>query len=210
MEKALEYMLSALEITKEVNCTSELISVLNNLGDIYLQMNDFKKAIKYLDEGLFLANDNNEKERVQENYHTRYEMFKRFGHLEKALESHEKYLEIKEELNNEEKMRQIAEIRTKYESEKKEKEAEIYRLKSVELAEANEKLQEAFDRIKVLKGLIPICAQCKKVRDDKGFWSQVEEYFSQHSDVEFSHGLCPECLSGFYDDNIENKVEDWK
>jgi PAS domain S-box-containing protein len=45
-----------------------------------------------------------------------------------------------------------------------------------------------------LRGLLPICAQCKKIRDDKGYWRQVEEYVRDHSEAEFSHGLCPECL----------------
>jgi PAS domain S-box-containing protein len=55
-------------------------------------------------------------------------------------------------------------------------------------------LQEALFRIKTLRGLIPICANCKKIRDDKGYWQQVETYVREHSEAEFSHGLCPECI----------------
>ena len=55
-------------------------------------------------------------------------------------------------------------------------------------------LQQALDEIKTLRGIIPICAYCKKIRDDKGFWSQVEAYVKKHTGVEFSHGICPECL----------------
>jgi PAS domain S-box-containing protein len=55
-------------------------------------------------------------------------------------------------------------------------------------------LQEALSRIKTLRGLIPICANCKKIRDDKGYWQQVETYVREHSEAEFSHGLCPECI----------------
>jgi PAS domain S-box-containing protein len=54
-------------------------------------------------------------------------------------------------------------------------------------------LKEALDKVKTLSGFLPICASCKKIRDDKGYWSQVEQYISEHSEVEFSHGLCPEC-----------------
>jgi PAS domain S-box-containing protein len=54
-------------------------------------------------------------------------------------------------------------------------------------------LQEALANIKTLSGLIPICAQCKKIRDDKGYWQQVEVYVREHSEAKFSHGLCPEC-----------------
>ena len=57
-----------------------------------------------------------------------------------------------------------------------------------------EELQAALAQIHQLKGLIPICARCKKVRDDSGFWRQVEEYISRRSEATFSHGLCPDCI----------------
>ncbi len=57
------------------------------------------------------------------------------------------------------------------------------------------KLQE---QIKVLKGLLPICASCKKIRDDEGYWIQIESYIKEHSEVEFSHSLCPECVQKLY------------
>ena len=61
-------------------------------------------------------------------------------------------------------------------------------------------------QVKMLKGLIPICSKCKKVRDDKGYWSQVETYIHEHSLADFSHGLCPECLTEIYSD-FENQTE---
>lgn len=54
-------------------------------------------------------------------------------------------------------------------------------------------LQDAITKIKTLKGLLPICAWCKKVRDDKGYWTAVEQYVSDHSEAEFTHGMCPDC-----------------
>lgn len=54
-------------------------------------------------------------------------------------------------------------------------------------------LYTALNEVKALRGIIPICASCKKIRDDNGFWQQVEVYVSAHSDVMFSHGCCPEC-----------------
>ncbi|MGH9788745.1 MAG: PAS domain S-box protein [Candidatus Acidiferrales bacterium] len=59
-------------------------------------------------------------------------------------------------------------------------------------------LQEALANIKTLSGLLPICASCKKVRDDGGYWSQIESYISAHSDAQFSHGICPECAKQLY------------
>lgn len=60
------------------------------------------------------------------------------------------------------------------------------------------KLQKAFGNIKTLKGLLPICANCKKVRDDKGYWNQIETYVRDHSDAEFSHSICPDCAEILY------------
>ena len=61
-------------------------------------------------------------------------------------------------------------------------------------------LQDAFANIKTLKGMLPICASCKKVRDDKGYWNQIEVYVRELSDAEFSHGLCPDCVKKYYDE----------
>ncbi len=59
------------------------------------------------------------------------------------------------------------------------------------------RLQEALARIKTLNGLLPICASCKKIRDDKGYWNQIELYLREHSDVEFTHSLCPACAKKY-------------
>ena len=59
-------------------------------------------------------------------------------------------------------------------------------------------LQEALDNIRTLKGLIPICANCKKIRDDAGYWNTLEAYIQKHSDAKFSHGMCPSCMDEFY------------
>jgi response regulator RpfG family c-di-GMP phosphodiesterase len=63
-----------------------------------------------------------------------------------------------------------------------------------------EELKAALARIKTLSGLIPICTHCKKVRDDRGYWEQVEAFVSRHSDAEFTHGLCPVCVEKLYPD----------
>ncbi|MCP3943703.1 MAG: HAMP domain-containing protein [Desulfobacteraceae bacterium] len=63
-----------------------------------------------------------------------------------------------------------------------------------------QKLEHALNEIKTLSGLLPICANCKKVRDDKGYWNQIESYIQQHSEAKFSHGMCPECADRLYGD----------
>ena len=59
-------------------------------------------------------------------------------------------------------------------------------------------LQDALVQVKTLQGMLPICAHCKKIRDDQGYWQQLEAYISQHSGAKFSHGVCPDCLKEHY------------
>lgn len=66
------------------------------------------------------------------------------------------------------------------------------------LAEKVHELQDALDHVKTLQGLLPICMHCKKIRDDEGSWDQIEKYISHHSDVKFSHGVCPNCMEKHY------------
>jgi YesN/AraC family two-component response regulator len=59
-------------------------------------------------------------------------------------------------------------------------------------------LQDALAKVKLLSGFLPICASCKKIRDDKGYWKQIEAYICEHSEAEFSHGICPDCAKKIY------------
>ena len=70
---------------------------------------------------------------------------------------------------------------------------ELRRL-NADLRARNVELQAALAQVKTLRGLLPICATCKRIRDDQGYWHQVESYIRQHSGAEFTHGLCPTCL----------------
>jgi len=69
-----------------------------------------------------------------------------------------------------------------------------------QVKEKNESLQKAMSEIKTLRGILPICSHCKKIRDDKGYWSRIESYIHMHSGAEFSHGICPECAKKYYPD----------
>ncbi len=79
--------------------------------------------------------------------------------------------------------------------------------RTVQLTETNQKvvqknaaLEKALAEVKTLSGLLPICSHCKKIRDDKGYWNQIESYIHEHSDVKFSHGICQECAKKHYPD----------
>jgi hypothetical protein len=64
-------------------------------------------------------------------------------------------------------------------------------------------LKDTLCKVKTLSGLLPICASCKKIRDDKGYWNQIESYIQEHSRAEFTHGMCPECLKKLYPDLVD-------
>ena len=64
----------------------------------------------------------------------------------------------------------------------------------LELRRVSARMAEALESVKTLHGLLPICAWCKRIRDDQGYWSQVEAYFREHAGADFTHGICPDCL----------------
>jgi len=73
-----------------------------------------------------------------------------------------------------------------------------------------EELRQSLKQVRTLSGMLPICANCKKVRDDKGYWNQVEAYISSHSEVQFSHSICPECAKKLYPDYYDVMYPDEK
>ena len=75
--------------------------------------------------------------------------------------------------------------------------------RTTELSESNAELQKALDEVKTLRGIIPICSNCKKIRDDQGFWKQIELYIMAHSEAEFSHGICQECAKKLYPEFVD-------
>lgn len=66
------------------------------------------------------------------------------------------------------------------------------------LTESNEQLKQSLQEVKALSGLLPICSSCKNIRDDKGYWTQIETYITKHSDAQFSHSLCNKCADELY------------
>lgn len=78
------------------------------------------------------------------------------------------------------------------------KEMDCRKAREKELRRSNDELQTALREVKVLRGLIPICASCKKIRNDGGVWQQLEEYIGEHSEAEFSHGICQPCVKKLY------------
>ncbi len=84
---------------------------------------------------------------------------------------------------------------------------DITRRKQAEMEKENLilELKKAMSKIKTLSGLLPICSSCKKIRDDKGYWNQLEAYISSHSEADFSHSICPECEKKLYPEIYKDK-----
>ena len=73
------------------------------------------------------------------------------------------------------------------------------------LLQKNQELSQALAQVKQLKGIVPICMHCKKIRNDKNYWQQVEEYVAEHTEADFSHSICPECLEKHYSKYVKKK-----
>ncbi|BBO89551.1 HAMP domain-containing protein [Desulfosarcina ovata] len=73
----------------------------------------------------------------------------------------------------------------------------------IHVQERTRDLKDALEKVQVLTGMLPICSSCKKIRDDKGYWQQVEQFVSMHTGAQFSHGLCPECANRLYGDILK-------
>jgi hypothetical protein len=78
------------------------------------------------------------------------------------------------------------------------------------LTSLREKLRHSRQEIRKLSSLLPICASCKKIRDDQGRWHPLETYISGHSDTDFSHGICPDCARKIYPEFAEELIKKWK
>lgn len=81
-----------------------------------------------------------------------------------------------------------------------EREIEARKAAEKERDKVIKELKQALSEVKTLRGFLPICSSCKKVRDDKGYWTQIEAYIRDHSEAEFTHGICPECMKKLYPD----------
>lgn len=78
----------------------------------------------------------------------------------------------------------------------------------MELRDSNARLREMLANSKVLRGLLPICASCKKIRNQDGYWQPVETYIEEHSEAQFTHGICPDCATRLYPEMYEQWSED--
>ncbi|MFO7949848.1 MAG: tetratricopeptide repeat protein [Candidatus Fermentibacteraceae bacterium] len=126
------------------------------------------------------------------------------GDAEEAFDLLEEYIEDYEELKRKEKdhdlsqMRIAAEVRTAIQRDE-------IAAKNRELEQVNADLRRALSEVKTLSGMLPICASCKRIRDDDGYWQRIETYVSTHSTAQFSHGLCSDCMKRLYPEMTDSE-----
>jgi signal transduction histidine kinase len=136
-DNALEYYHKALGLADSVGIHKYKGFILKHIGTVYLKTKSYDMALEYFDKSLVFFREYNQQEEIEEVFYLFSQLYQEMGDYKSALEYHKKYTELKDKIFNTEKARQIAEMQTKYETEKKKKEAEIYRLKNVELTEKN-------------------------------------------------------------------------
>lgn len=146
-DSSLEYYGKSLKIKEEIGDKQGIVTTYIGIGNVYIRLKDYDLARKYLEDALRIGNEIGVKRQVMQCYQRLSELFEMSGGFKKSLDYYKKYTDMEKELFSEDKNRQLAEIRTKYETEKKEKEAEIYRLKNVELQAAYDKTDDLLRNI---------------------------------------------------------------
>ena len=197
-ESALDFFTRSLELYEEIGNTRGVAYTCNALGGMHTVLGNLDVAEELIIKGLRMTRELHFKDWEILCLEETTKLYRARGDFQKALMYSRELITCLEEHLNEKSIEKIAALQVQFEIEKTEKEAEIYRLKNFELSSMNAQLREAFAQVKQLQGMFPICANCKKVRDDDGYWQQIESYISDHSDAQITHGICPECFIKLY------------
>jgi tetratricopeptide (TPR) repeat protein len=159
-----------------------------NLGRMYVRRKQFDLGREQLLQALPLFE---EKDGLFECHQLLAEVYEARGDLREALYHYKRFCEIKDKVFRAESDQRIKNLQIIHQTQAARREAETYRLKNVEL-------EEALAQIRQLSGLLPICANCRKIRDDAGYWQDVAVYIRDHSEAKFSYGICPDCMKELY------------
>jgi len=193
-ESSLKFFTRSLELYEEIDNTRGIAYTCSTIGGLYTDQGNLEEAEELINRGLRIARELNFKDWEIYSLEAIIKLYRTKRDFQKALMYSRQLVACMEEHLNEKSIEKIASLQVQFETEQKEKEAEIYRLKNVKLSNMNTQLREALVQMKKLQGLLPICSSCKKIRDDGGYWQQIESYISVHSDAKITHGICPECI----------------
>jgi len=228
-EQALEYFKKSQEYRQAAASEEGMPTNLKYISYIYQRKGKTSRAIKKLNKGLEIARELNQQKSESDILKQLSNIYNDKGKFKKAWNLYQEHLDLKNSLMNNQIAKQVAatqinnkmEEQSRYnkrlEQENKIKELKLARSRiifyllillvifSISAVIFTIYLLRKKSHIKTLKGLIPICSNCKKIRTDKGYYQQLEEYISEHSEIKFSHGLCPECADKLYPDYISTK-----
>ncbi len=203
--KSIEYGLRSLNIAQQINDLPYVLGAATTLASTYQEMDDYKNALKYT---LIArsASDNilrNDKNKELENLQHKFEM-----------DGKQKEIDLLEQRSRNEQLLSIlfatglgaviilaAVLFRNFRREKESKER--LTLINQEKQRLINDLTVAMDNIRTLGELLPICSNCKSIRDDKGYWQAVDRYISAHTDTKISHGICPDCIEKLYPEYAE-------
>lgn len=214
IQQALTCFEQSVAMARKIGHQHYEMEALLNIGQVFHQQKQADTALTYIEQVVSLAEKAEAKKLLFESHQLLAEIYKSQGDFERALSHYEQFFTIKETVLNEKTHNKLKSLQVIHDTETAKKEAEIYRLKNValeqEIAERRRieaereklitELQEALIQVKRLSGLLPICANCKKIRDDEGYWQDVAVYIREHSEADFTHGICPNCVKELYPD----------
>jgi tetratricopeptide (TPR) repeat protein len=207
IEDAIDCLDRSIFLCREIDDKRGIAYSLCEKGKLLIEKEQFKEADDVLGKAMALADELDLPKTRIGCLEGLMDLHEAMNNLIKAISFARQLRTALEENLKEESAKEIAELQVQYETEKKEKEAEIYRLRNIELTKTNEELRNAVLQIKKLQGMLPICSHCKKIRDDTGYWEQIESYISKNSETVFSHGICPDCLKKLYGESSTSSTE---
>lgn len=185
--RAEETLLQGLALARNSKAGPDELECLLNLGKVYQRQQNDEAALAASQNALELSLTAADRRSEYQSHKLLSEIYESQGELGHALEHYKQYHLLKEQVFNESADHKLRNLRISHEVETLKNESDIHRLKNVEL-------QAALEQVQQLSGLLPICASCKKIRDDSGYWQDVAVYIRDHSEAEFSHGICPDCM----------------
>ncbi len=224
---AKKYIERALILRYEANIKTGVSNNLKFLGYIERDRGNFEKARDYFTEAIHVANLNQKKAVRNDVYRAFSSLYKELHDYERALIYMKKHLALKDSILSTEIAKQVASTQLQFEVDQKTQENKFLiqqnRIQELQIQKSRLLRNSLIAivivvlmislftiylilkerQIKTLFGLVPICTSCKKIRNDSGYYEQLEEYISEHSEVSFSHGICPDCMEELYPDLYE-------
>lgn len=192
--KALNYLYASYNIINKSKDVLRMAETLCTIGDVFIETGDYAKAGRYIRKSLLFA-EKIKSLNLQKDIHLSLSnLYEKSGDIKNSLASLKIHIKLKKKLFEKEKTKKISETELKYEIEKKNLFIEISKIKNKELISINARMNETVEQLKVLKGLIPICAWCKRIRTDSGYWEKLEKYIEDHSMARTVETLCPDCI----------------